>query len=129
MKIIHRLIYRDPSIACFTYEERDQNVVYLRSCNVDPQYQGLGIATWLMLECLKSIKKGTAFGYIIKSNDTMIHIFKKFDFKKIKGNWEVFGSFVYSRKINDFIADDYQVNIKVPLPHIYKVHEKKTKPK
>ena len=56
-----------------------------------------------------------------------LSIFKKFDFKKIKGDWEVFGSFVYSRKMNDFIADDYQVNIKVPLPHIYKVHEEKNK--
>ena len=127
MKIIHQLIYRNLSVAYFKYEEQNQNLVYLRSCYVDPKYRGLGIASWLMLECLKSIKNVTAFGYILKNNEIMIHIFEKFDFKKIKWNWEVFGSFLYSKKIDEFISDDYQVNINVPTPRIYKFHQEKNK--
>ena len=52
----------------------------------------------------------------------MIHIFEKYGFQK-EENGDL--PFLYSKKMDEFLADDYQVNIRIPKPHIYKVHEEK----
>lgn len=104
----------DECMAYLVCSQHSPDLYYLRACYVEPQYRNLGIATWLLGECLRHLR-GEVYGLVTPE---LFHLFEKFGFvrDKMRQDHLTYRWYTINLATFDNISPMFGRRIKIPLP-------------